>query len=122
MTGVRPLSHSSMSMYAECPQKYKLKYVDGHREKPKYFFSFGNSLHKSLEYFYGAQMLVPPGLEDVLKYYQDHWLGAGYKIIQLVSKPHPAPGSGNHQGIFVALKLCPQRGPIKACRQAEWCR
>ena len=79
MTGVRPLSHSSMSMYAECPQKYKLKYVDGHREKPKYFFSFGNSLHKSLEYFYGAQMLVPPGLEDVLKYYQDHWLGAGYK-------------------------------------------
>ena len=66
-------------MYAECPQKYKLKYVDGHREKPKYFFSFGNSLHKSLEYFYGAQMLVPPGLEDVLKYYQDHWLGAGYK-------------------------------------------
>jgi hypothetical protein len=30
----RPLSHSSISLYNECPQKYKFKYVDKIPEKP----------------------------------------------------------------------------------------
>ncbi len=69
----RPLSHSSISLFNECPQKYKFKYIDKIPEKPKYFFSFGQSVHLALEYFYGP-VLTPaapkaPSLEDLLKHF-----------------------------------------------------
>ncbi len=75
----RPLSHSSISMYAECPQKYKFRYIDGIPEKPKSYFSFGNSVHQALEFLYGVPKPPPPPLEEVLKYYREHWVRAGYK-------------------------------------------
>lgn len=75
----RPLSHSSLSLYAECPQKYKFKYVDKIPEKPRHFFSFGNSVHQALEFFYGVKSLPAPALEQVLDYYKEHWLAAGYR-------------------------------------------
>lgn len=74
----RPLSFSSISMYLECPQKYKFKYIDKLTEKPKHFFSFGNSIHQSLEYF----CTTPPPLltlDQILEYYQKNWISAGYK-------------------------------------------
>lgn len=75
----RPLSHSSISMFSECPQKYKFKYIDKIPEKPRYFFSFGQSVHSALEFFYGVQALPAPSLEDLLAYYKEHWLSPGYK-------------------------------------------
>ncbi|MDX6769286.1 MAG: PD-(D/E)XK nuclease family protein [Elusimicrobiota bacterium] len=75
----RPLSHSSISLYAECPQKYKFKYVDKVPEKPRHFFSFGQSVHTALEYFYGVTTPVPPTLEAVLAHYREKWVSAGYK-------------------------------------------
>ncbi|MDE1976366.1 MAG: PD-(D/E)XK nuclease family protein [Elusimicrobia bacterium] len=75
----RPLSHSSISLYAECPQKYKFRYIDRIPEKPKHYFSFGSSVHSALEYFYGAKSLPPPSLDEVLAYYKEHWISAGYK-------------------------------------------
>lgn len=45
-------SYSKMSLYNECPLKYKFKYVDKLPEKPKYFFAFGQAIHESLEYFH----------------------------------------------------------------------
>lgn len=75
----RPLSHSSISMYQECPQKYKFKYIDKIPEKPKHFFSFGSSVHEALEYFYGVTALPAPTLEQVLQYLKDHWKSEGYK-------------------------------------------
>ncbi|MBI5631687.1 MAG: PD-(D/E)XK nuclease family protein [Elusimicrobia bacterium] len=75
----RPLSHSSLTMYGECPQKYKFKYIDNIPEKPRHFFSFGSSVHQALEFFYGVKTLPPPSLEELLAYYKEHWLSAGYR-------------------------------------------
>ena len=75
----RPLSHSSISLYQECPQKYKFKYIDKIPEKPRHFFSFGSSVHEALEFFYGVTALPAPSLKDVLAYLKEHWKSAGYK-------------------------------------------
>ncbi len=75
----RPLSHSSISLYAECPQKYKFRYIDRIPEKPKHYFSFGSSVHSALEYFYSSKEPTPPSLDEVLAYYKEHWISAGYK-------------------------------------------
>lgn len=76
---MRPLSHSSISLYLDCPQKYKFRYLDKIPEAPRHFFSFGKSVHSALEYFYGAQLLPPPSLEEVLKVYKEGWISEGYK-------------------------------------------
>ena len=55
---MRALSHSSISLYLECPQKWKFKYVDKIPEKPRHFFSFGQSCHEALEFFYGAALAL----------------------------------------------------------------
>lgn len=75
----RPLSHSSISLYQECPQKYKFKYVDKIPEKPRHFFSFGQSVHLALEFFYGVKLPMPPSLDELLKSYKDQWVSGGYK-------------------------------------------
>ncbi|MBI5245593.1 MAG: PD-(D/E)XK nuclease family protein [Elusimicrobia bacterium] len=75
----RPLSHSSISLYNECPQKYKFKYVDKIPEKPRHFFSFGQSVHLALEYFYSKTEPVAPSLEALLKHYREIWVKPGYR-------------------------------------------
>lgn len=75
----RPLSHSSLSMFSECPQKWKFKYVDRIPERPRHFFSFGSSVHAALEFFYGVKALPAPPLEEVLEHYKKIWLPQGYK-------------------------------------------
>ena len=75
----RPLSHSSISLYNECPQKYKFKYIDKVPEKPKHFFSFGRSVHAALEYFYSPKEPKAPSLEDLLKHYREIWEKPGYR-------------------------------------------
>ncbi len=75
----RPLSHSSLSMFGECPQKWKFKYVDRIPEKPRHFFSFGSSVHTALEFFYGVKALPAPTLEEVLEHYKQNWMSQGYK-------------------------------------------
>jgi RecB family exonuclease len=74
---MRPLSYSSISTYIECPLKFKLKYIDGLKEKPKSYFSFGRSLHSAMEFMYSYQP-PPPKLEDVLKSYEVSWVSEGY--------------------------------------------
>ena len=75
----RPLSHSSITLYTECPQKYKFKYVDKIPEKPRHFFSFGSSVHLALEFFYGAKEPPAPSLLELLRHYKEIWISAGYK-------------------------------------------
>jgi len=74
---MRPLSYSSISTYIECPLKFKLKYIDGLKEKPKPYLSFGSSLHDALQFFYSYRP-PPPSLDDVLKYYEENWVSEGY--------------------------------------------
>ncbi len=71
------LSHSSVSMFTECPGKWKFKYVDKLKEKPKHFFSFGKSVHSALEFMYGGEKC--PTLTAVLDHYYDNWISEAYK-------------------------------------------
>lgn len=75
----RPLSHSSITLYNECPQKWKFKYIDAIPEKPKHFFSYGRSVHAALEYFYSPKVPKAPSLEDLLKHYREIWEKPGYR-------------------------------------------
>ena len=75
---MRPLSHSSISLYLQCPLKYKFQYIEGLKEKPRSYLSFGSSMHEALEYFFGDKFFTPPSLEDVLGHYEKNWINEGY--------------------------------------------
>lgn len=75
---MRALSHSSIHLYLDCPQKWKLKYIDRLPEKPKHFFSFGKSMHSALEFLYGVATPPPPSLDKVLAYLRDNWISEGF--------------------------------------------
>ncbi|OGR96171.1 MAG: hypothetical protein A2902_00575 [Elusimicrobia bacterium RIFCSPLOWO2_01_FULL_64_13] len=76
---MRALSHSSISLYLECPLKYRYKYMDKLPEEPRHFFSFGKSVHSALEFLYGVKLPPPPSLDQVLDVYRKKWLPEGYK-------------------------------------------
>jgi RecB family exonuclease len=68
-----------MSLYRECPAKYKFRYIDRVPQKPKHFFSFGTSMHEALEFFYTTPEDSPMSLSDLIQYYKTHWLSEGYE-------------------------------------------
>ncbi len=75
----RTLSHSSISLYRSCPQKWKFRYVDKVPEKPKSFFSFGKSVHTGLEFLFENVKGPLPTLEEVLAHYKEKWISEGYE-------------------------------------------
>ncbi|NLI09181.1 MAG: PD-(D/E)XK nuclease family protein [Elusimicrobia bacterium] len=70
-------SYSKMSMYCECPLKYKFKYEDKLPEKPKYFFAFGQTMHEILEIFHKS--VPPPSLEELLDKFSILWNKKNYE-------------------------------------------
>lgn len=83
---MRPLSHSSISLYLQCPLKYKFRYIDGLKEKPRSFLSFGKSVHNALEYFFDSKFPVAPEFKDLIGYYEKNWIKEGYKDADEESK------------------------------------
>lgn len=79
---MRPLSYSQISTYEQCPLLYKLQYIDGLKAKDKWYFSFGTSIHRALEYFYHVSVPVPPSLYNLLVYYEANWLSDGYESVE----------------------------------------
>jgi hypothetical protein len=73
--GPAPLafSFSKLSMYEECPLKYKFKYIDKLPEKPKPYFAFGNSVHAALEFFHDPAHKEAPPLEKLLSCFKEEW-------------------------------------------------
>ncbi|MFB0563286.1 MAG: RecB family exonuclease [Candidatus Lokiarchaeia archaeon] len=76
---MKPLSHSAITLYLDCPLRYKLVYVDGLETEEKFYFSFGSTLHKALAFFYDVGVPHPPSLEELLNFYQDNWEKGGYE-------------------------------------------
>lgn len=74
----RVLSHSSISMYRACPQKWKFRYIDKVPEKPKSFFSFGKSVHAGLEFLFSKREGPMPTIEEVIAHYKANWIVEGY--------------------------------------------
>lgn len=64
-------SYSKFSLYKECPLKYKFKYIDGIKEKPKPFFFFGRTIHSVLEYFFSR--VPPPSFEELADFFKKEW-------------------------------------------------
>lgn len=71
---VRELNYSKIKTYQECPLLYKYKYVEGKREGLVPASSLGVSIHRALD-AYHANSNDP---SELLAYYDDCWLGAGY--------------------------------------------
>ncbi|MCX5784536.1 MAG: PD-(D/E)XK nuclease family protein [Elusimicrobia bacterium] len=83
-SGLLAFSYSKLSMYTECPLKYKFKYLDKLKEEPKSYFAFGNSIHKALEFLHAVSNPPFPSIEEVLEFYKKEWgvkswLEKGYK-------------------------------------------
>lgn len=71
---VYELNFSKIKTYQECPVLYKLKYIEGKREGLVPASSLGVSIHRALE-AYHKESNDP---SELLSYYDDCWLGAGY--------------------------------------------
>ncbi|MFN3550319.1 MAG: PD-(D/E)XK nuclease family protein [Endomicrobiia bacterium] len=82
--GRMALSYSKMSMYIQCPRRYRLCYLDKKGVKPQGFFSIGSTIHNALELFYQIKTKnnKEPGIDELLKLYDECWISAGYKTPQ----------------------------------------
>ncbi|OGR44316.1 MAG: hypothetical protein A2X35_02510 [Elusimicrobia bacterium GWA2_61_42] len=85
--GLLSFSYSKMSLYEECPLKYKFKYIDKIKEEPKFYFAFGNSIHTALEFLYSVKAPPFPSLEELLEAFRQDWnqksyLEKGYRAPQ----------------------------------------
>ncbi|OGR68768.1 MAG: hypothetical protein A2081_05110 [Elusimicrobia bacterium GWC2_61_19] len=86
-SGPLAFSYSKMSLYEECPLKYKFKYIDKIKEEPKFYFAFGNSIHTALEFLYSVKAPPFPSLEELLEAFRQDWnlksyLEKGYRTPQ----------------------------------------
>jgi putative RecB family exonuclease len=63
---MRRLSQTQISTFQACPQRWKLRYMDGLKEPPSPPLTFGSAVHAGLETFYRNRIAAPPPLQDVL--------------------------------------------------------
>jgi len=80
------VSVSQLNEYKKCPKQYYFKYILKLKTPPSATMSFGNTIHATLKKFFDLQrryilggISSPPTLEDLLKIYEENWIGAGYR-------------------------------------------
>ena len=71
--GLLAFSYSKLSLYEECPLKYKFKYIDKIKEEPKYYFAFGSAIHAALEFMYAVKAPPFPTVEEVCEAFRREW-------------------------------------------------
>jgi putative RecB family exonuclease len=79
--GMMGLSYSKMSMFIQCPRRYKLCYLDKAGVKPQGFFSIGSTIHNTFEMFYQIDLKkgqTEPPIEELYRLYDENWISAGY--------------------------------------------
>lgn len=75
------MSYSRMSAYENCPLSYKFLYELKIKSKPKPYFSFGNTVHLSLNKFLeDVKSGKEPSLDDLKNTYQTNWKSEGYVL------------------------------------------
>lgn len=96
----KSFSFSHILMYETCPYKYKLSHVLSLPSKGSHYFSFGSSIHNSLQAFYDrvqalnaeeqsslfakpkaakTNKIAVPTIDELLKIYESKWLGDWYQ-------------------------------------------
>ena len=76
--GLLAFSYSKMSLYEECPLKYKFKYLDKIKEEPKFYFAFGSAIHSALEFLYSVKNPPFPTIEEVCEAFRAEWNSKSY--------------------------------------------
>lgn len=76
---IRPLSYTQISQYRQCPLCYKLQYIDRLKTKPRWYFSFGTTIHNCVEKFFRVNTPVPPSLSELLDFYEQNWIPTAYE-------------------------------------------
>lgn len=73
-------SFTQLIAFENCPKQYKYAHILGVPGKPKFTFSFGQSVHRTLKDFYQKyqQLKKPPTLEELLSIYENNWLDDWY--------------------------------------------
>lgn len=77
-SGLLAFSYSKLSLYEECPLKYKFKYIDKIKEEPKFYFAFGSSIHKALEFLYAVKAPPFPTVEELCEAFRVEWNQKSY--------------------------------------------
>lgn len=74
------LSYSKIITFMMCPKKYYFQYVCKLPTKPKYYYSFGETIHKVLEEMYGPVRFINkiPRLHELLSLIDEYWIGSGF--------------------------------------------
>jgi len=76
------LSYSKFSLYKNCPRNYKKIYIEKIATRPRYFFSIGLTIHKTMEDLYTYDGLGKPSLRYLLARYKKNWLAQGYDSLE----------------------------------------
>ena len=85
--GLLAFSYSKLSLYEECPLKYKFKYIDKIKEEPKFYFAFGSAIHAALEFLYAVKAPPFPTEDELCEAFRREWnrrsyLEKGYRTQQ----------------------------------------
>ncbi|MFH1353044.1 MAG: PD-(D/E)XK nuclease family protein [bacterium] len=72
------LSYSKFSLYKNCPRNYKRIYIEKIASRPRYFFSIGLTIHKTMEDLYTYDGFGEPSLRYLLARYKKNWMAQGY--------------------------------------------
>jgi len=75
------LSYSKINTFLECPKKFYFQYILKLPSKPKYYFSFGETIHQILEFMYNPKLnssTIIPRLEKLVSLVDEYWIGEGY--------------------------------------------
>lgn len=76
------LSPTRLRIFLECPAQYRLEYVDKlgrFYHRPRAGFSFGHSLHRTLETFHAAGGAAQVSLEELTATLERSWMAQGYQ-------------------------------------------
>lgn len=85
------LSPSKLSTYLACPVKYRWTYVDARGKwyvRAKSCYSFGSTLHRTLEQFHSGGRAGVPTTDEVLAAYEENWIDAGYSSPEEMAEAH----------------------------------
>jgi RecB family exonuclease len=75
------LSPTRLSTYLACPVKYRWTFVDPRGrvfQRAKWYYSFGTSLHRTLEELYRRDLTGVPVKEAVAETLEENWIAAGF--------------------------------------------
>ena len=73
------LSYSQISIYQQCPLKYKFQYIERRPSKPSPHLDFGITIHNTLKDFHEDFDPNRASLADLLNLYEKSWLAEGYE-------------------------------------------